>query len=188
MSLLPTTSVTTLKTAQLQSVYRMLAFNEDADSFADSDDFTLPPAGSSHNQWKILIYDTECRSIISPLLSVSQLRRRGVTLHLLLKSDREPIPDVPAVYFVRPTKENLAIIAQDCSKGLYGRVHLNFVTKLERSLMEDFAKVPSIFHSFRERKQMHPKVWYMLVVSYHDILHTPFLAQHSHPSVTHFFA
>ena len=140
MSLLPTTSVTTLKTAQLQSVYRMLAFNEDADSFAD-DDFSLPPAGSSHNQWKILIYDTECRSIISPLLSVSQLRRRGVTLHLLLKSDREPIPDVPAVYFCRPTKENLAIIAQDCSKGLYGRVHLNFVTKLERSLMEDFANL-----------------------------------------------
>jgi hypothetical protein len=132
------TSVT-LKTAQLQSVYRMLAFNQDADSF--DDDFSLPPAGSSHNQWKILIYDAACRSIISPLLSVSQLRRRGVTLHLLLNSEREPIPDVPAVYFCRPTKENLAIIAQDCAKGLYGRSHLNFVTKLERSLMEDFAKL-----------------------------------------------
>jgi hypothetical protein len=135
---LTTTSVT-LKTAQLKSVYRMLAFNEDADSF--DDDFSLPPAGSSHNQWKILIYDAACRSIISPLLSVSQLRRRGVTLHLLLNSEREPIPDVPAVYFCRPTKENLAIIAQDCAKGLYGRTHLNFVTKLERSMMEDFAKL-----------------------------------------------
>ena len=128
-----------LKTAQLKAVYRMLAFNEDADTF--DDDYHLPPAGSSHNQWKILIYDAPCRSIISPLLSVSQLRRRGVTLHLLLNSDREPIPDVPAVYFCRPTKENLAIIAQDCAKGLYGRTHLNFVTKLERSLMEDFAKL-----------------------------------------------
>lgn len=117
----------------------MLAFNEDADTFED--EYTLPPAGSSHNQWKILIYDGACRSIISPLLSVSQLRRRGVTLHLLLGSDREPIPDVPAVYFCRPTKENLAIIAQDCSRGLYGRAHLNFVTKLDRPLMEDFAKL-----------------------------------------------
>lgn len=128
-----------LKTAQLRAVYRMLAFNEDADTF--DDDFHLPPAGSSHNQWKILIYDVDCRSIISPLLSVSQLRRRGVTLHLLLNSEREPIPDVPAVYFCRPTKENLAIIAQDCSKGLYGKAHLNFVTKLDRALMEDFAKL-----------------------------------------------
>ena len=137
MSLTPAS--VSLKTAQLRAVYRMLAFNEDADTF--DDDFHLPPAGSSHNQWKILIYDVDCRSIISPLLSVSQLRRRGVTLHLLLNSEREPIPDVPAVYFCRPTKENLAIIAQDCAKGLYGKAHLNFVTKLDRALMEDFAKL-----------------------------------------------
>lgn len=137
MSLTPTSM--SLKSAQLKAVYRMLAFNEDADTF--DDDYILPPAGSSHNQWKILIYDAACRSIISPLLSVSQLRRRGVTLHLLLNSEREPIPDVPAVYFCRPTKENLAIIAKDCGKGLYGRSHLNFVTKLDRSLMEDFARL-----------------------------------------------
>mmetsp|Transcript_14375 Transcript_14375/g.29895 ORF Transcript_14375/g.29895 Transcript_14375/m.29895 type:complete len:653 (-) Transcript_14375:1612-3570(-) len=133
------TSQVTLKTSQLRAVHRMLAFNEDVDAI--DDEFSLPPAGSSHNQWKILIYDKECRSIISPLLSVSQLRRRGVTLHLLLNSEREPIPDVPAVYFCRPTKENLSIIAQDCAKGLYGRSHLNFVTRLDRPLMEDFAKL-----------------------------------------------
>lgn len=133
------TSRITLKSAQLKAVHRMLAFNEDVDTIED--DFSLPPAGSSHNQWKILIYDKECRSIISPLLSVSQLRRRGVTLHLLLNSEREPIPDVPAVYFCRPTKENLSIIAQDCAKGLYGRSHLNFATKIDRPLMEDFAKL-----------------------------------------------
>eukprot|EP00529_Nitzschia_sp_RCC80_P016245 CAMPEP_0113449196 /NCGR_PEP_ID=MMETSP0014_2-20120614/5167_1 /TAXON_ID=2857 /ORGANISM="Nitzschia sp." /LENGTH=655 /DNA_ID=CAMNT_0000340451 /DNA_START=184 /DNA_END=2151 /DNA_ORIENTATION=+ /assembly_acc=CAM_ASM_000159 len=134
------TSQVTLKSAQLKAVYRMLAFNEEADAFADGD-YVLPPAGSSHNQWKILIYDAACRSIISPLLSVSQLRRRGVTLHLLINSEREPIPDVPAVYFCRPTKENLGLIAQDCSRQLYGRAHLNFVTKLDRVLMEDFAKL-----------------------------------------------
>jgi hypothetical protein len=127
-----------LKAAQIRAVHRMLAFNEDSPS---DDDFNLPPAGSSHNQWKILIYDSACRSIISPIMSVQELRRRGVTLHLLLNSEREPIPDVPAIYFCRPTRENLALIAQDCSKGLYGRTHLNFVTKLDRSLMEEFAKL-----------------------------------------------
>jgi hypothetical protein len=122
-----------------KAVYRMLSFNEDAETF--DDDYSLPPAGSSHNRWKILIYDAACRSIISPLLSVSQLRRRGVTLHLLLNSEREPIPDVPAIYFCTPNKENLATIARDCGKGLYGKSHLNFVTKLDRPLMEDFAKL-----------------------------------------------
>jgi hypothetical protein len=127
-----------LKAAQVRAVHRMLAFNEEA---TYDDDYNLPPAGSSHNQWKILIYDAACRSIISPIMSVQQLRRRGVTLHLLLNSEREPIPDVPAIYFCRPTRENLALIAQDCSKGLYGRAHLNFVTKLDRSYMEEFAKL-----------------------------------------------
>lgn len=135
-----------LKAAQLRAVNRMLAFNDDSyDGSADQgnniDDYSLPPAGSSHNQWKILIYDVACRSIISPLLSVAQLRRRGVTLHLLLHSDREPIPDVPAVYFCQPTPENLSRIAQDCSQRLYGRAHLNFCTKLSRSAMEDFGRL-----------------------------------------------
>lgn len=131
-------SDSSLKTSQLSSIQRMLAFNEES---AETSEYSLPPAGSSHNQWKILIYDTACRSIISPILSVQQLRRRGVTLHLLLNAEREAIPDVPAIYFCRPTKENLAIIAQDCAKRLYARAHLNFVTKLDRSLMEDFAKL-----------------------------------------------
>jgi hypothetical protein len=129
-----------LKSAQLAAVHRMLAFNE-VDGTAYENEYALPPAGSSHNQWKILIYDAACQAIISPILSVQQLRRRGVTLHLLLNSEREPIPDVPVIYFCRPTKQNLAIIAQDCAKGLYGRAHLNFVTKLDRSLMEEFAKL-----------------------------------------------
>jgi hypothetical protein len=138
-----------LKSAQLKAVNRMLGFNDETfsknnnnnDSNNAGSDYSLPPAGSSHNQWKILVYDKACRSIISPLLSVAQLRRRGVTLHLLLHSDREPIPDVPVVYFVQPTAENMARIAQDCSDRLYGRAHLNFVTKLDRALMEDFAKL-----------------------------------------------
>lgn len=130
-----------LKTAQIQAVNRMLSFNDESLSVADASDFRLPPAGSSHHQWKILIYDQDCRSIISPILSVQQLRRQGVTLHLLLHSEREPIPDVPAVYFCRPTRENLARIAQDCAKGLYQRAHLNFVTKLDRAVMEEFAQL-----------------------------------------------
>ena len=114
-------------------------------SSADLDSYNMlphgAPAGSAHNQWKVLIYDRTCRSIISPLLSVSDLRRKGVTLHLLIDSDREPIPDVPAVYFVEPTRANISIIAQDCALGLYKSAYLNFVTRLDRSLLEEFARL-----------------------------------------------
>jgi len=112
----------------------MLPLNDETSSVGSK-------ASLSARQWKVLIYDKPCRSIISPILSVSQLRSRGVTLHLLLDAEREPIPDVPAVYFVEPTSANLAIIAQDCSKRLYDRIYLNFVSKLDRTLMEEFARL-----------------------------------------------
>jgi len=131
-----------LKSSQLAAVHRMLSLNDESTTTNNNGppSYTTAPAGTSHNQWKLLIYDKPCRSIISPLLSVSKLRARGVTLHLIISSEREPIPDVPAVYFVEPTRSNLSIIAQDCAKRLYSKVHLNFVTKLDRSLMEEFAK------------------------------------------------
>ena len=46
-----------------------------------------------------------------------ELRKHGITLHLMINVNREPIPDVPAIYFVEPTKENVQRIAQDLGKG-----------------------------------------------------------------------
>lgn len=142
----PSSGGISLKSCQLASIDRMLNFNANKDEAKRKsvDDMLNPVNGSSSStghQWKVLIYDQTCRSIISPLLSVSQLRSRGVTLHLMISSEREPIPDVPAIYFVEPSRSNLQIIASDCAKGLYGTVYLNFVTKLERPLMEEFAKL-----------------------------------------------
>jgi sec1 family domain-containing protein 1 len=121
-------SAASLKDAQVAAIQRMLAFND-----SNSDATT--------SQWKILVYDKHCQSIISPIFTFPALRKHGVTLHLLLESPREKIPDVPAIYFVQPTRSNLARIAQDCHHRLYRHVHLNFCTKIERSLMEEFAKL-----------------------------------------------
>ncbi|KAL3803020.1 hypothetical protein HJC23_011643 [Cyclotella cryptica] len=120
----PPAVASTLKACQLSAITAMLA--------AES---------SSSTPWKILIYDQHTRSIISPLLSVSSLRSLGVTLHLLLHSDREPIPDVPAVYFVTPTKENLDRIARDCSRSLYKCARIHLASRLNRSQMEEFARL-----------------------------------------------
>jgi hypothetical protein len=56
-----------------------------------------------------------------------------------LHSNRPPLPDVPAVYFVSPTAENIARIAQDLDKALYEAYHLNFVQPLPRALLEELA-------------------------------------------------
>lgn len=57
----------------------------------------------------------------------------------VLENDRQPIPDVPAVYFVRATEESVLRIADDAARGLYDSMHLNFTPALPRALMERLA-------------------------------------------------
>lgn len=56
-----------------------------------------------------------------------------------LHSLRPPLPDVPAVYFVAPTLDNVRRIAQDLEELLYQSYHLNFVEPLSRALLEELA-------------------------------------------------
>ena len=58
-----------------------------------------------------------------------------------LHTDREAIPDVPAVYFVLPTEENLNRIGQDLHKNLYDYYHLNFINPISREKLEDLASL-----------------------------------------------
>ncbi|ELK28538.1 Sec1 family domain-containing protein 1 [Myotis davidii] len=103
--------------------------------------FNVPHVKNSTGEpvWKVLIYDRFGQDIISPLLSVKELRDMGITLHLLLHSDRDPIPDVPAVYFVMPTEENIDRMCQDLRNQLYESYYLNFISAISRSKLEDIA-------------------------------------------------
>lgn len=92
------------------------------------------------DQWKVLVYDDDGRDIISPLLNVQSLRSKGVTLHLLLFSEREQISDAPSVYFIKPTEQNIKRVLDDCSKRLYRSFYIHFITKIDRPLLEMFAK------------------------------------------------
>ena len=93
--------VLNIKQRQADGLVRMLHFN-------------APPsaAGISRHEddaYKVLILDHATKDVLAPLLRVNELRRHGVTLHLMLESDRQPIPDVAAVYFVQPTEEAVQV-------------------------------------------------------------------------------
>ena len=96
-------------------------------------------ANAAEPQWKILVYDRFGQDIISPLLTVKELRDLGVTLHLNLHTDRDPIPDVPAIYFVMPTDDNIQRICRDFQNGLYESYYLNFISAISRQKLEDIA-------------------------------------------------
>lgn len=58
----------------------------------------------------------------------------------LIKSERDRVPDVPAIYFVRPTAENIDLIAKDCESGRYDVMHINFSSRIDRPLLERLAQ------------------------------------------------
>jgi hypothetical protein len=49
------------------------------------------------------------------------------------------IPDVPVIYLVEPTSENLKLITSDLSRKLYSPAYINFLSSIPRPLLEDFA-------------------------------------------------
>ena len=56
-----------------------------------------------------------------------------------ISSQRHHIPDVPVLYLVEPTPENLSLITADLARGLYADAYINFLYSIPRPLMEDFA-------------------------------------------------
>jgi sec1 family domain-containing protein 1 len=99
-----------------------------------------PSALPAAADWKVLVYDFSSRDVIAPLLRVADLRARGVTLHLGIAAARQPIPDVPAVYFVAPTRENVLRIAADAAAGLYRELWVNFSSSVPRDMLELLAE------------------------------------------------
>jgi hypothetical protein len=120
-----------IREKQISAIRRMLNLNVSVPANANA--AALEPV------WKVLIYDRAGQDIVFPLLGVKDLRDLGVTLHLLLHSDREPIPDVPALYFMLPTEENVQRICQDLQHGVYESYFFNFISPISRQRLEDIA-------------------------------------------------
>lgn len=90
--------------------------------------------------WKVLILDVKSRSILSSVLRVNDLLRCGITIHPLINSKKSSLPDVPVIYFIEPTIENILIIIEDLNNNLYDDFYINFTSSLNRELLEEFAK------------------------------------------------
>ncbi|TFY74537.1 hypothetical protein EWM64_g9474, partial [Hericium alpestre] len=139
------TAPATLQQAQTNSLLTLLNLNNHVEPTSPSgtalgktaSTLKMPHAGPL--VWKILVLDQQTKDVLATVLRVQDLRDIGVTLHVQLHSSRPPLPDVPAVYFVSPTLQNIRRIAEDLEKGLYESYHLNFSEPLSRSLLEELA-------------------------------------------------
>lgn len=139
------TAQPSLQQAQTTALLTLLNLNNASD--APKDVAAIGKSGSALKAqpasaplvWKILVLDERTKDVLATVLRVQDLRDVGVTLHVQLNSIRQPLPDVPAVYFVSPTLSNIRRIAQDLREGVYESFHLNFIEPFPRALLEELA-------------------------------------------------
>ena len=124
-----------LRDWQKASITRLLRLKDGGDSAECVDG-----EGNWSEEWKVLLLDSHTRSVISPLLTVPQLRSLGVTLTLSLEIPRDPIPDVSAVYFVKSSNSSLRTILDDCASARYRDSYLHFSSPLPRAHLEALAR------------------------------------------------
>ncbi|KAF2830423.1 SEC1 family transport protein-like protein SLY1 [Ophiobolus disseminans] len=130
----------TLRDKQIASIKRILNLNApitdiDAQDESNHEPTSTPADGAV---WKVLVFDEMGRDVISSVLRVNDLRSSGVTIHLNIGTTRHMIPDVPVIYLIEPTAQNVQIVTSDLSRGLYSPAYINFLSSIPRPLLEDF--------------------------------------------------
>lgn len=138
-----------LRQRQINALERMLHLNKDGAA-----DLTLA-SKAEEIVWKVLVMDRKSQAVISSILRVNDLLRCGITVHTLITAQRSPLPDVPAIYFVEPTLQNVALIILDLQGEKYDSYYVNFTLAINRELLEEFAKKVSLCGMGHKIKQVY---------------------------------
>ncbi|CAN8065302.1 unnamed protein product, partial [Agarophyton chilense] len=98
----------------------------------------LSPPQAIH--WQVLLCDSFSQTLITTLFPPPLLRKHAITLSTLVSNSNFPIPDVPALYIVAPTPENIALVAQHLAPpALYHSARLAFVSAASSTILAALA-------------------------------------------------
>lgn len=92
-------------------------------------DGMIRKVGSAEHRWKVLVVDREALRILSSALPVNELVNEGITIVEVLDMRREPLPRIPALYFITPSAESVQQLASE-SPTQYREFHLFFTSRL----------------------------------------------------------
>jgi len=78
--------------------------------------------------------------VLSTLFKVGSLRELKISMHMNIKSKKQPIKGINTIYFLEPTEENYKMIVSDlCMRDLYDNVFLFFSHETDMELLKGFA-------------------------------------------------
>ncbi|GAA5978263.1 hypothetical protein JCM5350_002244 [Sporobolomyces pararoseus] len=139
--------MSTLRDRQIYQLNTLLSLNSTPTPTPSSQNVSSSSSSSSTTTnvvvptWKVLVMDKVAQDVLATSLRVQDLRDQGVTLHMQLHSERPSLPEVPAIYFISPTFENLSRIAKDLKENLYLTTYLNFTSTLPKKMLEFFGEL-----------------------------------------------
>lgn len=93
------------------------------------------------NCFKVLVFDDYVYEILCPLMKVQALRQENISFSLNIKSKKERIPDVMAIYLVQPSPQNFKLIKNDMINCCFDNYYFAFVDYCGENLMKDFFSI-----------------------------------------------
>lgn len=88
---------------------------------------------------KVLLLDAVTTQVVAMVYSQSQILEREVYLVERLDADHEPMQHLKAVYFIRPTKENIQTLCTEISRPRFAEYHVFFCSICPNELLQQLA-------------------------------------------------
>ncbi len=88
---------------------------------------------------KVLLLDAVTTQVVAMVYSQSQILEKEVYLVERMDADHEPMQHLKAVYFIRPTKENIQTLSTEIARPRFSEYHVFFCSICPNELLQQLA-------------------------------------------------
>ena len=88
---------------------------------------------------KVLLLDAVTTQVVAMVYSQSQILEKEVYLVEKMDADHEPMQHLKAVYFIRPTKENIHKLSAEIARPRFSEYHVFFSSICPNELLQQLA-------------------------------------------------
>ncbi|GJT16312.1 putative sec1-like protein [Tanacetum coccineum] len=144
-----------LITAFWNKSYRVYVIIDDLGLLYDMIRSAKRPDSKTPN-WKVLIMDKVTVRILSHSCKMGDLTNENVSLVETISKRRQPMPNLDAVYYIQPTKENVVMLLNDMAgkTPLYKDAYIFFSSTVSKELVAHIKREPTIKPRIRGMKEI----------------------------------
>lgn len=88
---------------------------------------------------KVLLLDSVTTQVVAMVYSQSQILEKEVYLVERMDAEHEPMQHLKAVYFIRPTRENIQTLCAEIARPRFAEYHVFFCSICPHDLLQQLA-------------------------------------------------